>query len=30
MKKLLLSAASVAMSLSAMAMTWVMPGTYQN
>lgn len=29
MKKLLLSAASVAMSLSAMAMTWVMPGTYQ-
>lgn len=30
MKKLLLSAASVAMSLSAMALTWTMPGTYQN
>lgn len=30
MKKLLLSAASVAMSLSAMAMTWAMPGTYNN
>ncbi len=29
MKKLLLSAASVAMSLSAMALTWTMPGTYQ-
>ena len=30
MKKLLLSAASVAMSLSAMAATWAMPGTYQD
>ena len=30
MKKLLLSAASVAMSLSAMAMNWAMPGTYND